>query len=172
MYISLNIRSCIYTNAQVDLLLYIKTGSPLIVSEFMTTKAVLYLQLVVALHDILMKTGTHRYLNEDPSKHGFFQIIPEIVNVQNKWSCLVIGYETMSPIEIYCFIAEDCSVSWPLIGQQRPMLASDWLMMAQYSNGCARCHTTRSVSRMSRGHKHHCHDKSQNWSQTPIVSAA
>ena len=94
------------------------------------------------------------------------------MTVQNKWSCLVIGYETMSPIEIYCFIAQDCSVSWPLIGQQRPMLASDWLMMAQYSNGCARCHTTRSVSRMSRGHKHHCHDKSQNWSQTPIVSAA
>ena len=46
--------------------------APLIVSEFMTTKAVLYLKLVVALHDILMKTGTHRYLNEDPSKHGFF----------------------------------------------------------------------------------------------------
>ena len=68
----------------------------------------------------------------------------------------------MRPIEIYCFIAQVCpqwasprlwlvsrAESWPLIGQCCPCLVTVTVVMCP-------------VSRMSRGHKHYCHDKSQN----------
>ena len=78
-----------------------------------------------------------------------------IVYISCKWSA-------MGPIEIYCFIAPVCpqwasprlwlvssAQCWPLIGQ---CLVTVTVVMCP-------------VSRMSRGHKHYCHecrDKSQN----------
>ena len=76
-------------------------------------------------------------------------------NLSGKWSA-------MRPIEIYCFIArvwpqwarprlwlDRRAEKWPLIGQCWPCLVTVTVVMCP-------------VSRMSRGHKHYCHDKSQN----------
>ena len=141
-----------------------------------------YCSLLQTLHSWLLAWKWYDW-NLDENHWKILGVLFCLINLSEQKTLILLSisceWSAMRPIEIYCFIALPRHSSL----HNEPVLASDWsnephtglwLVSADPSNTVTVVMCP--VSRMSRGHKHYCHDKSQNsdtrrinWSQTSIV---